>query len=691
MTLPNTESSAARVENARLPDVDAATRVTPASEQPERTPYPQEQRSKLELVRPPSPIGKTENGYVIFMRSRSKKQPIQVKEVPGDEYRVSTRDSRPRVLTGGKTDDKAYHLAFPIAFQERFSERWAQSDGETRELVLFEAINFAKSLERTEQERDNLAKQIREAPQVLRDRRDPENRKKAIKLLLEDGQFTSAQAANKYLGVVMERDTQTLKMMRDRLSALHQYTSQFEAGPFNPETVKAPAQAFPEGETFLNSWPTEESMAEKKRAREQIEKERQEHAAQHKILGRIGDKIIERNKLTQIVSFREARSDDWDVLKVDAEYDHGVELYLIPPTRQGSDQTELPDRAGEVSLREPKTSTIELENIELLSGKVGKDGAEQVKKAKEEAAATSGLRFKFAPRFLLERFKGALSLSVSEYIAAKKFSRATEEIAHDYLDAVSAEQMPSSLEELRAQKPSGPISKEQKQALMDDALGQLRERLGKMRAFSGDLLEERIAAAEASLTATLEEEIDASTGIVYEHQAEALAAELRKAIDARYWYKYVAAPIELAVGSVFWLKAVPLGIKAGVKAATRPLMAEAAAPARKAVAEKIQSVVARQYPMPELDLLKQPEVVGGLDQTVLDGTIWHTAKNALMQAGVEKPSAMQTMTTAYKIAQKNGIAVSAWGLKGKLSDVELPFGAELKGVREIVKEVMGAV
>lgn len=280
---------------------------------------------------------------------------------------------------------------------------------------------------------------------------------------------------------------------------------------------------------------------------------------------------------------------------------------------------------------------------------------------------------RFLPRFVIERLRSTI---LGEFSQALRFRLGTDRIAREYLQSVQNSLLPSS----RGTAPEGSAS------VVDGALAQLRERLGHLRSYSGEGMQQRLAAKEVEVRQLLEQELG-SANLITESDTRALAVKLRNAIDQRYWHRYIWGAAELAVaGAVGGYFAFAKGA-AATKAAVIERGGRSAG--KRALSATARRIIARKVPveLPGISTSLPPEL---RDQVAAHGSLWATVRRAAEQAGL-KPTNEQLMRATAQVAKENDIAVGAWGIAGKIKDTAMPDGLVLKGVHGAVRALVAAV
>jgi len=334
-----------------------------------------------------------------------------------------------------------------------------------------------------------------------------------------------------------------------------------------------------------------------------------------------------------------------------------------------------PDQRYE-SLRETLTTL----GTGAAEAPLGETFAKEVAAVAEEERPTASKR-RFLPGFVLERLRSAASVrsfralwrgEVGEFGEAQHFRRETNEAARAFLESVQDRVLSSVL----GGDAGGNV--------VDSAVAALKERLGKLRTFAGEGMDQRIAARESELRELLERELASASGLLEERDVEALADKLRSGIDRRYWWRYVTGAAELAVaGAVGGYFLFAKGAEASA-VQFGPRVAKTAG--KRAARAALQALARSHVPAFELPGITTEVPREIRDSVNMRGSIWATVRRAANEAGLN-PTNSQLGQMVIKVCKENGIGVKAWGLSGRLKDTELPDGLLLRGVRSVIGQV----
>lgn len=280
-------------------------------------------------------------------------------------------------------------------------------------------------------------------------------------------------------------------------------------------------------------------------------------------------------------------------------------------------------------------------------------------------------------RFARERLKGVLTMSWLEWRQAEAFRFRTNEIANNIAENYSAAALRYKTNEIY------------REALIDSATTQLRERLGKMSRFgsmrtyrgekTADVLEQRLEQVTAYLKAELEKAAQENKKI----DGRELAKALRENIDPEYWKRYIWGSAELALAAggaaMLWLKpASAVSAKAlGTKIATRGAI--------KGSKELVTTLTEAATNAASLEPPTSPEAVD--NARVVSKNIWNTVRQWYVDHGVN-PTNQQILDASKEIAKANDVSVPEWNIKGSISARRLATGIVLKGFGKLAKEIV---
>ncbi len=330
-------------------------------------------------------------------------------------------------------------------------------------------------------------------------------------------------------------------------------------------------------------------------------------------------------------------------------------------------------KAAETAVAPEAAKTPEAKPEAKPDAKVPSGFAQAVEKARKAAETPKA-------RFLRERLKGALTMSWLEWRQAEAFRYRTNEIAKNIAENYSGAAVRYRNNEIY------------REALIDSATTQLRDRLGKMSRFgsmrtyrgekTADVLEKRIEQVRAHLKTELEKAAAENQKI----DGAELAKAFRENIDPEYWKRYVWGSAELALAAggaaLVWLKpASAAGAKAlGTKIATRGAI--------QGGKEVVGTLTEAAGHAASLEAPTSPEAVD--NARVVSKNIWNTVRQWYVDHGVN-PSNRQILEASKEIAKANDVSVPEWNITGSVSARRLATGLVLKGFGKLAKEIVANV
>ena len=630
------------------------------------TPQP-EKASSGELVRggefAPQPEN-TESGLRWPVLIQAGKGRLQIEEIAGSEYRFHPDTELPEVKIGERWQQVKGALSREM--QERFVLRWAEAPDPERPLVLQEAQDFFEYLEGM---RRQLYKDQRHLRAFQNDLSRYDNEKEVRKIIMRGvkrSQFASEKVARVEIGHLRQSLSAKIERLSAQVALDEQSLAPFGRGP-RKKTAAAEARPVPALEVIESlpddelEGPLEEEVAV--RADEGLPATAPLPELQKTLALKYREVDPEGFKEWMLATLRDNAPDTKKVL------DKEVAVGLAESTLERESKEDLTAVRAAVKIDQDRLTALEV-LPEGAEKPVGQEFAQEVAKiVKEEKPKVAPRRF--LPGFILERVRGLLTISRGGEVAeAVRFKRATNDIARVYLESVQDRAL------FGAEGTSG--------SMVDQALVSLRERLGKLRTFSGEAMQQQITAKEAEVRALLEQELSKAEGLVNERDISALAEKLRNNLDRRYWWRYVVGAAEVAVAGavggyfLFWKGAATGATELG------PRVAKTAAKrvARQALKLAVQ---ARPSPfqLPGISTELPPVLT---DHSPVHGSLWATVRRAAHAAGL-KPNNGQLLDMTKRVAQENGIAVSEWGIAGKIKDTAVPDGMLLRGVRAVLKEL----
>lgn len=696
----------------------AAERPSPTSPEPEQARPPQEAVLPQQQERAIQPEV-TESGLRWPVLVKSGSGQLRVERISGSEYRyVPVKDQPGKEQPEVKVGDRWVQVkgAFEKDVQELFLPVWSEADDLGRGELIATAEQLHAVVEATEKaaakerrDRDRMTANLRERIAALKDPKKLKVRAKSAikkKLYADEAAATAALEAeramleDKLSGLVALEQPKPAEQLAEQSETTEEENEAFEIDgldlieeealegsldevvePHAVDQALTPTAPIPElqktvvarygefakvaGEESFGDWMVKTLKENSTSQAEQLQKEAVAGVAPETVERETADGLATSYAMIKFEQDRQTAA-----INQDAKYD---------ALRETLDELDvsyelLPDES------KSKKFSRKYEGV-IIDVPVGETFAKEVAAVADKERTTASKR-RFLPAFVRERISSALNVrsfralwkgEVGEFGEAQHFRRETDQAAREFLESLQD----------RALFGAGTEGN-----VVDSAVSQMRERLGKLRAFSGEGMDERIAAREAELRGLLKKELGTANGLLEDRDVEALADKLRGTLDKKYWWRYVTGAAELAVAGAVggYFLAAKGASAAGVEFGPRV----AKATAKKAARAALQAIARSHMPAFELPGIETSVPREIRDSVNMRGSIWATVRRAANEAGLN-PTNSELGQMVIKVCKENNIAVKAWGLSGRLKDTELPDGLLLRGVRSAIGRVAASM